>query len=592
MNTKHIITGFAVLLTSLPSCDVTDKFPSDSFTDENFWSSTKNLELYANGFYETLGGVGSHLDEDTDIRATVSISDYLAGNSVVPQKDDGWKWENIRGLNHFLANYQKVTGDEATINQYVGEIRFFRALDYFSKVKRFGDVPWYNKEMQLSDTSLIYKKRDPRALVVDSIIADLEFACQTIPEPSKVATGRLHKYVAYQELARVCLHEGTLEKYTSDQKALNSRATTLLQKASDAAKYIIENGGYDIVSMKFYAPQVDEAHPLDYAALFSQTEDISASKECVLARVYAPGLVVNSLSRDMEESQKSGMSKMMINQYLCTDGKPIGVSDSYQGDNTLTQEIANRDRRLYQTIQCEYLPYKYADGTVTLPNNPPVIASNLPTGFNIMKFHSPDPEQYTLAYNAHVQWFLYRYAEVLLIYAEAQAELGKITQEDIDITINKLRNRAGVAPLDMNNITPTPAQYKMDYGYSLSDLLYEIRRERLVELYAEGFRWSDICRWRAGKLCETPLSIYGITVSEEVRKQYDAVYGSSASPHMFDIDGGNVATAVYNGKRDVKLYQTMTDGVGYRWDDKLYLKPLPTEQLSLNPNLEQNPGWD
>lgn len=591
MNTKHIIAGLAMILAGLPSCDVTNEFPTDSFTDENYWSSPKNLELYANGFYSNLGGADPHLDEGTDVRATTSINDFLAGNYVVPQTDKKWEWKNLRGINHFLSNYHKVSGDASVINQYVGEVLFFRALDYFGKIKYFGDVPWYNKEMQLSDTALIYKKRDPRALIADSIIADLEFACKAIPEPAKVPVGRLHKYVAYQQLARVCLHEGTLEAYSTGQRSLNERAKRLLKKAADAAKFIIDNGEYDIVFMNFYSPQVDEAHPLDYAALFSQTEDISSSKECVLARVYAPGLVVNSLSRDMEEGASSGMTKMMINQYLCTDGKPVGTSGSYLGDDLLTQEITNRDRRLYQTIQCEYLPYKYMIGqdSVVLPNNPPVIASKLPTGLNVMKFHSPDPEQYTLAYNAHVQWFLYRYAEVLLIYAEAQAELDEITQNDADITINKLRKRAGVAPLDIMSITPTPASYKMDYGYNVSDLLYEIRRERLVELYAEGFRWDDICRWHAGKLCETPLAVYGTTVSDQVKKQYDSMYGTAITPHVFDVDGGSVATAAYSGKRYVKLYQTLAKG--YTWNDRLYLRPLPTEELSLNPNLTQNEGW-
>lgn len=591
MNTRNIIIGLVVIFVGLPSCDVTNEFPTDSFTDENYWTSTKNLELYANGFYENLGGANSHLDEGTDVRATVTINDYLAGNYVVPQTDKKWNWENLRGINHFLSNCYKVVGDASVINQYVGEVRFFRALDYFGKIKYFGDVPWYNTEMQLSDTALIYKKRDSRFLIVDSIVADLEFACEHIPEPSKVASGRLHKYVAYQQLARVCLHEGTLEKYSASAK-LNERSTMLLKKAVEAAKYIMDNGGYDLADLKFFSPQVDEHHPLDYAALFSQTEDISSSKECVLARVYAPGLVVNSLSRDME-GPSSGMTKMMVNQYLCLDGKPIGTTDLYKGDETLSQEILNRDRRLYQTIQCEYLPYRYLvkQDSIALPNNPPVIASTMPTGFNVMKFHTPDPEQYTLAYSGHMQWFLYRYAEVLLIYAEARAELGELTQSDIDITINKLRKRAGVAPLDINNTTPTPVEYKMDYGYNISDLLYEIRRERLVELYAEGFRWDDICRWRAGKLCTSPLSIYGITVSDETREQYDAMYGTAVDSHVFDIDGGNVATASYNGKRYVKLYQTMGDGKGYTWNDKLYLYPLPSEELSLNINLEQNPGW-
>jgi hypothetical protein len=111
-------------------------------------------------------------------------------------------------------------------------------------------------------------------------------------------------------------------------------------------------------------------------------------------------------------------------------------------------------------------------------------------------------------------------------------------------------------------------------------------------LYAEGFRWDDICRWRAGQLCNSPLSIYGITVSDDARKKYDAVYGTSADPHVFDVDGGKVATANYKGKRYVKLYKTISEGQGYSWNDKFYLRPLPSEELSLNPKLGQNPGWE
>lgn len=589
MNSKYILAACAAAMLAMPGCDVVDKIPSDGFTDANYWVSTKNLELYANNFYGNLGGANCHLDEGTDVRATTSISNYLSGSYVVPESDGSWSWGNLRNLNHFLVNYHTVQGDPEEINKYVGEIRFFRALDYFGKVKRYGDVPWYNRPLEMSDEEEIYKARDPRAMVMDSVVADLEFACLAIPEPVKVDVGRLHKYVAYQQLSRVCLYEGTYEKYVNGD---NERSKTLLKKAADAAKVIMDSGEYDIVSMDFFASQVDENHPLDYAALFSQTEDISGSKECVLARTYANGLVENSLSRDMEEGQNSGMTKMMINQYLCLDGKPIGVSGLYKGDNTLSEEIQNRDRRLYQTIQSEYLPYKYADQVVTLPNNPPVIATNLPTGLNIMKFHTPDPEQYTLAYKAHMQWHLYRYAEVLLNYAEAKAELGELTQGDVDLTINKLRNRAGVAPLQVNNIATTPAEYKMDYGYPVSDLLYEVRRERLIELYAEGFRWDDICRWRAGKLCENPLTIYGISVTEKVREQFDEKYASDVTPHVFDVDGGDVATAEYKGKRYVKLYQTLKDGEGYKWQDKLYLRPLPTNEMSLNTNLKQNPGWE
>lgn len=580
MKHKFFIVALAAFA-ALTSCEVTNLTPSDSLNDATYWKSTNDLKLYANSFYGSLGGAVSTHDAGTDIRLYNSPNSFYAGLDPVPDADGNWSFGTLRNANYFLNRYQKVKGDESVINHYVAEVRFFRAVDVWWKVMRYGAFPWYDKDLQTTDTELIYKGRDSRAFVLGKIIEDLEFACRNLLSKKDVDKNRIYNFVAYAQLARVCLYEGTRAKYAGDNTI---DANAMLTKAATAAKYIIDNGGYSIVmDTNPFTPAIDNQHPLNYYALFTQLGAITNNPECILAREYKQDLLTHNMTREMSETG-TGLSKFMANQYLCTDGLPISVSPLYKGDNTLSLEMENRDRRMYQTIDNKFLPYQIKEDGLEVHEFPP-IGGTTPTGYTFMKFHHTDPNQW-IANNCWTQWYLYRYAETLLIYAEAQAELGLVTQDDIDLTINKLRLRAGVAPLNIGNIATDPAW--PNYGHAISPVLQEIRRERLVELVGEGFRNDDIIRWRAGKLLENPLVVYGCPVTTEMMAHYPA--------GTFDLTGNTggtgVPTVVYKGKRYIRIH-TKEAADGYLWNDRFYLHPVPKEQLSLNPKLApQNQGWE
>ena len=171
----------------------------------------------------------------------------------------------------------------------------------------------------------------------------------------------------------------------------------------------------------------------------------------------------------------------------------------------------------------------------------------------------------------------------MLINAEANAELGSCTQAVLDKTINQLRDRVGMAHLTVN---PVADQQPLDYGYELSNLLYEIRRERRIELVNEGFRMEDLKRWNAMKLLENPLTVLGIRITPTVEKQYEGIA----------TFGGENGRSVIEYKGKTYLYQYSSKALndaGRKWsdNDRRWLYPLPIDQLTLNKNLTQNPGW-
>lgn len=588
MNTKHKTLIFLVgLALSFTACDITNTVPEDAITDLNYWKKVEDLKQYANNFYTTLSGPSQWYDNTSDNCVTNSPDNRLFNNMTVPGTGGGWasgNWTNIRNINYFLQRYQTVEGDSKEINQYVGEMRFFRAHEYFNKVKTFGDVPWVDKDLTTTDEDILMKPRDPRKFVIDKIIEDLEFAAANLKDASELENGRLNKYSALQFLARVALYEGTYMKYRNI-----SGWQSYLEKASSVSDQIINSGKYAIV--KGNAPYTFEGYPLFYRQQFIQ-EDLTSNKESVLARIYLKDKLMHGLSRSVNETGW-GISKDFIESFLCIDGKPISLSSQYQGDESTEKEFQNRDPRLRNMVDNPKLPY-FLNGTVPISYPVTSIAVNsCPTGYMASKFRDPVPAQ-NEANQTTYDWYVFRYAEVLLINAEAKAELGTITQEDLDKTINQLRARLDepgkfqmgrlfmnppVDPLAKINGTPR-------YGYEVSPLIYEIRRERRIELAFEGFRWDDIVRWKAGKLIENPKTMVGITVNNNVEEKY-IQFNDGTNPFT---GRSFYETTDWDGK--LKKMLAVYADMNRTWDDKLYLDPLPTDQMQLNPNLTQNPGWD
>lgn len=581
MKLKYILC-MAAFAGAFTACDVTDKSPIDSLTDASYWRTVQDLKLYANGLYGNLDAPSVTKDNTSDNCVTTSYSSWLFNESSVPATagSAGWTWGNIRTCNFFLQRYETVSGTESEINQYVAEVRFFRALDYFGKIKAFGDVPWYEKDLQTTDKDELYKARDSKDFVLGKIIEDLEFAITWLPDLGKQESGRLTKDAARTQLARVCLYYGTYKKYHNESGPPTSGE--LLSKAITLTNEIMNSNNYTIVKgTDAGCGQLPfEGYPLYYSNQFVQ-EDLSSNKETILARYYEDGVLMHQTGRQAG-SLGTGLSKDFVESFLCTDGLPISVSKMYKGDESLEDEFVNRDPRMYQIIDNRNKPFTIINGEQQVNPFPACGANDAVTGYPCVKFRSPLQAQWE-ANKTTYDWFVYRYAEVLLINAEAHAELGTCTQEVLDRTVNQLRDRVGMPHM---TISPVADPAAIDYGYEVTPLIYEIRRERRIELVTEGHRLDDLKRWNAMKVFENPKTMLGIRITDAVRKLYEGnvVFGGA--------DGR--PTVEYQGKTYLFQYPSKSlDDPGRKWspNDKRWFSPLPTDELTLNPNLKQNPGW-
>ena len=559
MKLRYIFCSFIIGAVALSSCNdaFLERSPQE-INDQTFWSTPSDLETYANAFYDILpGGVSNYDDTWSDNQVPRSMESYIWQQYSVPTEDSNWSksaWSNIRSINYFMTHYGQVTGDEADINRYVGEMRFFRALEYYSKIRTYGDVPWLEEDLN-TDSEELYGPRTPRNEVIQHIIDDLDFAIEWLPE-GRVSSSdnRLTADVARHVKARVCLYEGTYYKYHSD---LGYEWESLLQEAAEASDELIASGNYSIYSTG------DTEH--DYYNMFIM-EDKSNLSEAILYIDYADPLRKHNWGHGAWEAN-TGFSKDFIDSYLYADGLPKALTSYPTPDDSIEVEFVNRDPRLRQMVlNNEFFADNASFKGHEIDGDNNYVTTFCTTGYQTIKGY--DPATGHLGYTLETaDGIAYRYAETLLINAEAKAELGIISQDDLDETINVLRDRVGMPHLT-KEVGFTDPDWP-DYGYELTGLLQEIRRERRIELAGEGFRWNDICRWKAGTLLENPMTYVGKKVTTGTR-----------------ADAGYVI--VYPDY----TYSDLSIGTNSRqWDDKMYLLPIPTNELQLNSALEQNPGW-
>lgn len=563
MKNKYIIYAALFAMTAIGSCkkdSFLNRYPLSDISPQSFFKNESDLQLYCNQYYSHLP-VQDFLraDDNSDDKAPQSINSFLAGTYTVPNAASGTNWDFsfIRTLNFFLANYSKADVSDSIKNIYVGETLFFRALDYWNKVKTFGDVPYIDKYITDTSKSVLYAGRIPHKQVMDSVLKDLNFAVDHIPVST--ADGRLNKYDALALKSRICLWEGTYREYwkTGDQDVF-------LQAALDAAQQIMNSGKFGIYST---------GHPqTDYYNLFIQ-EELKGNPEAIMSKRYLPVVLMNGIDRSLGEAG-DGYSKDFVRSFLCTDGLPTDMSPLYKGDDSLDEEIINRDPRLKQQIATRGFDFLAGD-TISLPRIGTTVTS---TGYQCIKGRSSS----LAAWNANAStydFFIFRYAETLLIYAEAKAELanegqGTFTQEDLDKSINLLRDRVGMPHLTMT----VPVDPRLEGKFPLvtgpmKNVLLEIRRERRVELGSEGFRFDDILRWHAGDLINNPETILGMKLLPSVRAEYPST---------------QVSGIVVDANDYIRVYPSIT---ARKWNDKMYHYPIPIQELTLNPNLKQNPGW-
>jgi hypothetical protein len=293
MKTKILYT-VAVLSLFIAGCedDFLHRPPIDQISSEAYWTKTNDLKLYVNQYYTTFGDGSTYsggifwFDDNSDNMVGNSPSTRLAGQITIPTSEE-LGYGSIRGLNYFFENYIRCTDPFDQYKQYVGEAYFFRADQYFDKVKKYGDVQWLSKTLNTDDEEL-YGERNPRNQVIDSIITDLDKAIEYMQSGPNEGGTRLNKEIALLFKARVCLFEGTWEKYHhGDPFEVGSpEPDKYLRLAAEAAGELMNSGIYSIYTTG--------DHKWDYYHLFNQV-DYSSNPEVMLWKKYdrTQGMVHN-----------------------------------------------------------------------------------------------------------------------------------------------------------------------------------------------------------------------------------------------------------------------------------------------------------
>ena len=593
---KRLIILAATLIAGLSACDsLLDKEPLDRVTQFDYFKTRSDLELFSNPFYDNLLDKTPY-DEQNDLLVQMTLSDVLYGGDkrTVPNTGGGWSWGNLRRINTLLE-YVDQCEDKKAVTEYTALAKFFRAAFYFDKVKRFGDVPWYEVQLGSADEAL-YKPRDSRELIMTNMIKDIDEAINSGGLTEDISTYRVNKWAALALKARFCLFEGTYRKY----HGINLEGhdyTYYLEEAAKAAKTIIDEGPYKLYSTK----NPDK----DYMMLFAQEN--ASTEEYILAirNSYEAQVYHNATAYTLLPTQgRPGYTRKFINMYLKKDGTAFTDQEGWQ-TLPFTEEVKDRDPRLAQSIRTpgyKRIGAKRVQG--------PDLGVTI-TGYQPIKF-----VQDTTASGGQIDrndrstcdMPVFRYAEVLLNYAEAKAELGTLTQNDLVITVNEIRSRVGMRGLDMNEANKNIDWYleSKKYGYpnvtgANKGVILEIRRERAVELIQEGFRLLDLYRWKAGYCIDQDM--FGMYFPGP--GEYKLAGKETADLILYKAGEtkpqAGEGVSVYELGSDIILSEGDKGYVYYHKtvenqrpgfnEERDYLYPIPSGERSLNPNLTQNPGW-
>lgn len=585
------------LLLTFSSCEsLLDRPPLDKIGNGSYWKTPQDFENYTLQFYSKFpgfatndkGGVNIYLGSygydafngsDHAIAGTVPHT-MLNGSGATQGTNAKWNWGDIRAVNVFFENLETTKVSRAEIKHFIGEAHFFKAWFYFEKLMNFGDVPWFTTTLYMNSPEL-YKPRDARNVVADSILFHMDQAIANLEPLSKMTSlgnsNRLSREAALLFKSRIALFEGSWEKYHNgtDFGVKNANWNKYFKLAAEAAEELM-NGTYKVGIYDKNKPAED------YAFIFGQ-DDFSAVNEIILWRRYDIALELGNRFQPFVTSFTATVSinDNLVRNYLGKNGQPIdydALTSTYKGSPFLTELGLETDARLSQTI---WIPGSLVSDNAYNQNGLPRYFSkpNLSsdangyngTGFQLRKGVNPKSINASAPATTvgNTGLVIFRYAEALLNYAEAKAELG----ETVDYTksLNLLRNRAGMPDFNKDLVDVNRAEYA-DFGYSLSNELYEIRRERAVELACEGFRNMDFRRWAGHKL----------------------IQGKSPKGYPFDPTEWTVNI---NTKRDANgLMDPLQDGVGtegYGFNEKRdYLDFIPTNEITANPALKPNPGWE
>ena len=589
----------AILIGALALCSCEDYLTQENpnkIESEYYFTDESSLEIYTNGFIRSFAtAIKSFVDGDKnadthswDGQAAYFMDNYSADDAT------NWttsNWSQLRSINYYLDNMRNAVASDAILDHYEGVGRFFRALFYFEKVRKYGDIPYYDFVIPSNDWASLKRPRDSRGFVMKKVMEDLDRAITDLPDnwPSD-ALYRLSKNAARAMKARAALYEGTFRKYHGIDLPENDWKY-YLDLAAKASEEFITNSGYGLYT--------SGGTQTAYRDLFV-SED-AQQIEVVLARDYNKGLSVfhNSTFYSLNTSYgRPGLTRKIVASYLMADGTRFTDKAGWE-TMEFRDECRNRDPRLAQSIRTP--GYTRINSTkVEVPS-----LSTCMTGYQPIKFVAPadfGSDGYNLSYT---DLPIIRTAEIYLNYAEAKAELGTLTQADIDLSIKKLRDRVGMPNLDMDhaNANPDPYLSAPETGYPNvtgpnKGVLLEIRRERTIELLQEGHRYYDLIRWKEGKAFTQPL--LGLYIPSKGEYDLDGdgtpdIYlktkgetPSTKAPLIMEIDQD-----IFLSEGDHGYISPHKKNPGEWNEARDYYYPIPTDDRSLTGGaLTQNPGWN
>lgn len=547
--------------------------PKAQLADENMWDKPGDFEQFANQFYgwtpnfDMIYEAYIHCDKRSDLVADYGHKNvYSNGTNSVPNTDDEYdnSYAHIRRCCLLLENAAGYPQPD-DIRQSVGEAYFFRGWTYFQLLQKFGGVILVDHTLDTSDP-LLFAKRNSRTEITDFILSDLDNARKLLKSTTEVADGRVGNEAADALISRVALYEGSWQKWHVNA---DERARDLFDIAAEASKRVMDSKKFELFAPAILGDSAQKYMFILETGVKSNPANLTKAdnKEYIWKTCYDP--VLRTIGKNVSHEvllNAQYVSHKLPDMYLCSDGLPIEKSDRFMGYNEIKSEWKNRDNRMRYTL-CRPGDtfWGRAGGRVNWIGDDADIAGaeakkrNVIPSFGIGYF----PQKWSTEHacdngKESYDYPIIRYAEVLLNYAEAVFERdGSITDDDLDISLNLTRCRVNKSMPKLSN------SFVSSKGL---DMREEIRRERTVELFQEGFRIDDLKRWKTAEI-EMPMDFAGIRWIGEWKTKW-------SNPGLPTDSEGRL------------VYES-----GRVWEQKHYLYPLPVDQQQLNKNLKQNPGW-
>ncbi len=568
---KKIFLIFAAGLLLTSCSDLLDTEPYDQFTKQNYFTSETNVQLFANYFYETFTGYGSgsgdyYFNTLNDDQASTGITNWSF--TSVPGTSGSWNtpYVEIRRANTLISAIPGIDMSDAAKNNWIGIARLYRAWQHYKLVRSYGDCYYVDKELDSGDEDILYGPRQPRNDVMDKVLEDLNFAVANISYNDNSRTA-FNKWVALAMKAEICLFEGTYSKYVTKN---SGRASTYLNEAKSACLEIMNSGKFALNSS--YKGNFDD-------------DDLSGNNEMILYKHYVLGVMGHgTIDYTCGSTQVNGMTKDAFDSYLFRDGKPLALTSLDKSDKgkvvsiddnsgygvakhiNIVDVLAKRDPRLTAAV----------DSILQFPGSGYArfggAQSTASTGYGVMLFdnvkYANDNGTRQATYGNYTDAPIFWYAEILLNYAEACAELGTITDADLNKSINLLRDRVGMPHLT-TTVAADPAN-----NMGVSNIIWEVRRERRVEMmYCMNDRYYSLQRWNQLDKLDT--------------QRYPNL-SRGAYVQGFDAEGVKLTDVTIDADGYINCKNNGTERI---YNDKYLLFPIPNDQATLNPQIGQNPGW-